>query len=59
MMSILCGGNQSILKDSYWLLRHLLSFNKDKCPRCGNKPFKHGFKDVERAYCTECNLWRD
>ena len=58
-MSILCGGNQSILKDSYWLLRHLFSHDREKCPRCGHVPFKHGFPDVEQEYCIKCNLWND
>ncbi|MBS3778325.1 MAG: hypothetical protein KGY50_03415 [Candidatus Thermoplasmatota archaeon] len=56
-MSVLCGGKESVFKDSYWLVRHILSKDKGVCPRCGYHSFQHGFIPRERYYCSQCHLW--
>lgn len=58
-MSQLCGGKESVFKDLYWLLKHLFSKNREVCPRCENKTFRHGFIPHERYYCNKCDLWND
>jgi hypothetical protein len=56
-MSELCGGKESVWKDMYWLIRHLMRRNRDVCPRCGYVAFRHGFFPNDDTYCTECHLW--
>ena len=56
-MSDLCGGKESVFKDMYWLLRHLLRRNRDICPRCRYSAFRHGHPPFDETYCTKCHLW--
>lgn len=58
-MSELCGGKQSVFHDIYWLLRHIFSSDKKRCPRCSGESFTHGYGECETNYCTKCHLWED
>lgn len=47
-----------IITDVFYGIKHLIQKDKEKCPRCGKKPFMHGFKYYnDRYYCTHCGLW--
>jgi len=41
----------------YWLVLYFFKRKKNRCPRCGNIAFVHGFKPFEEYYCTKCHLW--
>ena len=54
-MSWLCGGKESVWVDIKYLIKYLLQKNKERCPRCGHRPFVHSYH--EDWYCTNCHLW--
>ena len=56
-MSWLCGGKESIWVDIKYLFKYLLQKDKEKCPRCGHKPFTHGYPPNDDWYCTSCHLF--
>ena len=38
-------------------IKHMLQKDKEVCPRCGRRPFMHGYRPDEQYYCTHCHLW--
>ena len=41
----------------WYALKHSFQKDKNKCPKCGNKAFEHGFFPDKRYYCIRCGLW--
>ena len=56
-MSSLCGGDENIFKDIFWLVIYVFKKDKSKCPRCGRNAFQHGYPSHDDEYCTHCHLW--
>jgi uncharacterized protein (DUF983 family) len=47
------------MKNIYWKFRSAMSLDPDRCPRCKDNAFRHGFEPNVRKYCWNCGLWID
>ncbi len=56
-MSSLCGGDESVFKDLFWLIIYIFKKDKSICPRCDGNAFQHGYFPNDDEYCTHCHLW--